>query len=60
MNLKKRVEKLEKIYQTDILIIEWWLGNDENLIKLCGKTYIKDRKIIKEEIYDKDFSAFAE
>lgn len=34
MNLKKRVEKLEKIYQTDMLIIE--------------------------EIYDEDFSAFAE
>ena len=59
MNLKKRVEKLEKIYQTDMHIIEWWLGDDENLIKLCGKTYWENGKMI-EEIYDEDFSAFAE
>ena len=42
-----------------MLIIEWWLGDDENLIKLCGKTYWENGKMI-EEIYDEDFSAFAE
>ena len=60
MNLKKRVEKLEKIYQSDTLIIEYWIGDDSNLIKLCGKTYWKYGKMIKEEIYDKDYSVFQE
>ena len=60
MNLKKRIEKLEKIYQSDTLIIEYWIGDDSNLIKLCGKTYRKYGKMIKEEIYDKDYSVFQE
>ena len=60
MNFKKRVEKLEKTSHIEIFVIEYWIGDDSNLIKLCGKTFLQNGKNLKEEIYDKDYYLFQE